>query len=375
MVKKDKHTVPIYRLNFSDSFIEKFKHGVSEILLSDSLSEGEYVKKFEKNFSSIIKSRNCISTTSGTTALEIALRSIGVEGKKVIVPSNTFFATAVSVLNAGGILDLVDCDAKFGAVDPVSLRKKIDNNTAVVILVHVGGIITSNIEKIEKICNEYNVALVEDAAHAHGSCFKDRFAGTIGDVGCFSFFPTKVMTTGEGGMISTNNDDLAKKIRSLKDFGRDPNNSGLCLLSGGTNGKINEFTGLFGYLECERVKNRIDRRNQLVEIYEKELSGTTYEIVTQESGSCSYYKCIVKTQIPGSRIKSFCKERNVSLTGEVYSIPVHEQPRFKNLFRGEKFENTDIWSKYHVCPPLYPELSDEECRYVCETLKEAEKSL
>ncbi len=226
--------VSIFDLKFEDDFIESFKVGCEKILRSDSIGEGRYVNEFENKFANLTNAKHAIAVTSGTAALEIALNTIGVDGKNVIMPSNTFFATSVAVTNAGGHITLVDSEIENFSICPIHLRTKITKNTGAVIIVHIGGIISKNIREIKEICDQYSVPLIEDAAHAHCSNYDGLHAGTIGDIGCFSFFPTKVMTTGEGGMITTNSDSIADKVRSLKNFGRALDNSGICVLPGRT---------------------------------------------------------------------------------------------------------------------------------------------
>ena len=220
--------------------------------------------------------------------------------------------------------------------------------------------------------------LVEDAAPAHGLKMGSYSAGAIGDVGCFSMFPTKVMTTGEGGMITTDDADLYKKMRSIKNFGRPEDGSILCVNPDGNNYKMNEFTGLMGCLELKRVKKRIRRRIKLVNRYEKNLKGTSYKIIKQKSGTCSYYKLILEInhslhmENENERLKKVCARAGISLTGQVYEIPVHKQPKYKNLFAKETFPNTEYISKMHICPPLYPELTEAEVDYICTVLKSNE---
>ena len=223
-----------------------------------------------------------IPVANGTVAIELIIKAIGIKNREIILPSNTFFATIVAVENSGNIPILVDIENDSFSVCPNDLRKKISTNTAALILVHIGGIISSKIEEIIQICSENNIELIEDAAHAHLSSYRKQKAGTLGIAGAFSFFPTKVMTTGEGGMITTNSEVLYQKIKSLKNFGRDNNNAGIIINDSGNNFKINEFTGLLGYLECQRVEKRVKKRNNLIQLYRKELLNTESKETTEK---------------------------------------------------------------------------------------------
>jgi len=363
----------IFKLNFSIIFLFKYFIGSWDILRSGRpLGESKYVEKFSKSFSILQNCRYSIPVANGTVAIELIIKAIGIKNREIILPSNTFFATIVAVENSGNIPILVDIENDSFSVCPTDLRKKINTNTAALILVHIGGIISSKIEEIIQICSENKIELIEDAAHAHLSSYRKQKAGTLGIAGAFSFFPTKVMTTGEGGMITTNSEDLYQKIKSLKNFGRDNNNAGIIINDSGNNFKINEFTGLLGYLECQRVEERVKKRNKLIELYKKELLNTEFKVVTQENeyGCCSYYKCIILSPYEvDSEFKNYFKYNNISLTGEVYSIPIHIQPLYSNRYLNYSLPNTDYFSKHHFCPPLYPELNNKEVKYICDKIK------
>jgi dTDP-4-amino-4,6-dideoxygalactose transaminase len=313
-----------------------------------------------------------MSCSNGTTAIELALKTINVQGKKVLIPSNTFFATSVAVTNSGGIVELVDMENESFSICPKDLERKLTSDVGAVIIVHIGGIISHKISKIVDLCKKMNVVLIEDAAHAHLSYRGKYSAGTIGDIGCFSFFPTKVMTTGEGGIVTTNNKIYYEKMKSLKNFGRDINDSGIIINQEGNNFKINEFTGLLGSIECDRVESRIKKRSILLERYYNNLKSTKYNVIKQKGdGVCSYYKAIITTPIDNLWLKNYCKENGISLTGEVYKIPVHLQPLYKEQFSYINLPNTDYYCNYHICPPLYPELTVKEVDYICDILKKA----
>lgn len=368
-----KFNIPIFRLKFDFKSKIKFLRGAWDILSSDRpLGESKYTKEFEERFAKMSDAKYALACSNGTTAIELALKSIGVYNKKVLIPSNTFFATSVAVTNAGGIIELLDMEPNSFSIDVSDLETKITSEVGAVIIVHIGGIISHNINKIVELCKKHNVPLIEDAAHAHFSLKGTLRAGTIGDIGTFSFFPTKVMTTGEGGMITTNNKKLYENMKSLKNFGRHLHDSGVIINPNGNNFKINEFTSLLGCIELDRVSQRIDERTYLLNRYKKNLEKTKYKVLSQKGrGVCANYKAIVITPMDGEWLKKYCKERNITLTGEVYRIPVHQQPLYKEQFSSVNLPNTDYYSKHHVCPPLYPELKIQEVDYICDVLKQA----
>lgn len=360
--------IPIFKLEFDNKFMDNFNKFSREIFASKSISEGNFVKKFENKFSRYVKSKYAVSLSNGTAALEVAFRTINIKNKEVIVPTNTFFATIIAILNAGGTPVLCDNKKDSYELDLNEIKKKINKKTKAVCVVHVGGIISQDIKEIVKICKKKKIFLIEDAAHAHGSYLNSKIkAGSIGDLGCFSFFPTKVMTTGEGGMITSNNLELIKKVRAYKNFGRSSNP--LILKSIGSNLKISEFTALLGLLELERINERIKKRRDIVLRYKKNLrNNKNFKVLVQQSGRCSYYKCIIKTKKYSSFIKKICLRKKIELTGKVWEIPIHKQKVFKRFVKNNKFKNSDHFSSYHICPPNYPELSIKEVDYISSIL-------
>jgi perosamine synthetase len=363
--------IPIFRLKFSLGFKLKFLRGAWDILSSDRpLGESKYVKEFETKFANLVGSKYAVACSNGTTAIELALKTIDVAGKKVVCPSNTFFATTVAINNAGAEVVLADCEKETFSISYNHLKKIIsEDKIAAVVIVHIGGIISKDIAKIVSLCKKHNIPLIEDAAHAQGSQTLNFTAGTIGDIACFSFFPTKVMTTGEGGMVTTNNKKYFEKIKSLKNFGRDNQNAGIIINSQGNNFKVHEFTGLMGSLECDRVLARVAKRTSLLDRYMQNLEGTSFKVINQKEGRCSYYKCILLFPYNTDDLKQYCKDHSISLTGEVYRIPVHKQPLYADSFDATQLKNTNYIANKHICPPLYPELSLKEVDYICEVLK------
>ena len=173
-------------------------------------------------------------------------------------------------------------------------------------------------------------------------------------------------------MITTNNKELYEKMKSLKNFGRHLEDSGVIVAPNGNNFKVNEFTSLLGCIELDRVSQRVLERSYLLNRYKKNLEKTRYKVLFQKGrGICANYKAIVITPMDGAWLKKYCKERNITLTGEVYRIPVHQQPLYKEQFSSVDLPNTDYYSKHHVCPPLYPELKIQEVDYICDVLKQA----
>ncbi|CAK9064788.1 unnamed protein product [Durusdinium trenchii] len=378
---KPHRKVPIFRHDFEPGFVESFTSKCREILCSGRpLSENYYVRQFEESFAQLSHVPFALATTSGTQALAIALRALDVAGKAVVIPSNTFFATQVAALNAGANLEWVDIEKEYMQVCPRSLEAVLHRHqhgrVGAVILVHIAGIISPNFAQIRRLCQTYGAPLVEDAAHAH-LAYGSEHAGAIGEVAAFSFFPTKVMTAGEAGMITTSNEALFKKMQSIKEFGKDiegPRSRLVQVLANATNGRISEFTGLLGLLECGRVKERIQRRNALLERFVQKLKKTHYRVITQPEGQSSAYKCVVVLEghlrQRREELRTYALERGVTFTAEVYFRPVHRMPAHAEDGLPVHLPVTDEMCENHVCPPLYPELTFDDVDYTCSVMND-----
>src|SRR4030042_1988630 len=197
--------IPILRIPFTDEEIVSIQNAVYDVLKSGQIAMGKHVAEFEKRFAEFTGTKYAIGVNSGTRALEIPLRAIEISKSSVIVPTNTFMATATAVVHAGGKIVFTDACKEDLGMDPKDLKRKIRKDTKVVVLVHVGGIISKHYSEIREICTDSNIILMEDSAHAHGATIDGKKAGSLGLASGFSFYPTKVMTCGEGGMITTDN--------------------------------------------------------------------------------------------------------------------------------------------------------------------------
>ncbi|MBC75138.1 MAG: aminotransferase DegT [Halobacteriovoraceae bacterium] len=197
----------------------EFKYLTEAFLSSWISSSGRYINQFERNFSNFTKTKHGIAVSNGTCALHLALLALNIgPGDEVIVPDLTFAATINSVIHAGATPVIVDIDETTWCISPPKIEESISPRTKAIICVHLFGQ-PCDMESILEITKENNISLIEDCAQAHGAQFKGRPVGSFGDVGCFSFFGNKIITTGEGGMCVTNNSDVDKKIRLLRDHG------------------------------------------------------------------------------------------------------------------------------------------------------------
>lgn len=194
--------IPAAKIHFPDEDKREILAEIEEILTTGQLTLGKYGRQFEEEFAGYLGTKYAVAVNSGTSALEIILRALDIEGHSVIVPTNTFFATPASVIHAGGKVIFADMADNL-CLDPDSVKQSIREDTKAVILVHIGGLVPPQVREIKDICQRKGLFLIEDAAHAHGSAVDGQKAGTFGIAAAFSFYPTKVILDNLGGFCGS----------------------------------------------------------------------------------------------------------------------------------------------------------------------------
>jgi perosamine synthetase len=342
---------------------------ISEILTSGNLTLGPYTQRFEADFAAThggadqASPVNAVAVASGTAALEISLRLIGVAGADVIVPANTFYATAAAVLRAGARPVFADIDAATFALSPQTVAAALTARTAAVVLVHVGGLITPQAGELRRLCDERGIALVEDAAHAHGSCYEGRFAGSFGTIGAFSFYPTKVVTSGEGGMILTASGELAAEARIYRDQGKGAFGANHHVREGYA-WRMSEQNAVTGLVHLRRLEEFIARRREVAASYDKGLAELDGLDPVAEPAGCrsNIYKYLAV--LPAGSDRAWFKQQlaarfGVRLAGEVYDLPLHRQPVLA-AYAGPALPVAEDMCARHVCLPVHSDMTDAE---------------
>lgn len=363
--------IPPVKVVFSEEDRQEILRRIDRSLAAGQVAQGENVREFEEAFARYVGVKHAVAVSSGGAAIEVAMRLLDVRGREVLVPTNTFAATATGVLLAGGRVRFVDVDPTTFSVSLAALQGAVTPETVGVIVVHIGGIITPEIEAIRRWCDERGLWLFEDAAHAHGSKLNGRMAGRFGRAAAYSFFATKVMTSGEGGMLVTDDDELAQRARGLRDYGKpDPWVSFHTEI--GSNWRMAEFCAAVGVVHLRRLDLFVAWREKIASLYTELLRDVPEVLPVLPAGRSSWYKYIVL--LPGGldreRLRAALKERGVRLSGGVYDTPLHRQPVFEALTDGQFPVADDVCAR-HVCLPLYYGMREEEARYVVGTLKEA----
>ena len=259
-------SIPVYKPYLGEEEKEKLNAVVESGWLS---SEGEETEEFERRLREFLDVEHGIATDSGTAALHAALEAVSVEGKKVIVPGLTFGATAEAVLQAGGKPAVVDIEEENLSIDPEELEKCIDSEVAAVVIVHMFGRI-GDIERVKEISEKNGAKVVEDAAQAFGSSYNDQMAGTLGDIGAFSFSWNKTITTGKGGFVATDDEELGEKIESFVTNG---SVEGRKFNARGFNYRLDSIRASIGNSQLDRFEEISERKREIFDRYKRELSG------------------------------------------------------------------------------------------------------
>jgi dTDP-4-amino-4,6-dideoxygalactose transaminase len=380
-----KNEIPSAKPVFDESSIESILSDIREILKSGLLAESApgakspHVKNFEKMFAEYVDTKEAIAVSCGTAALEIPLRHFGIKGGEVIVPTNTFIASANAVLYAGGKPVLADIDAKTLCIDPNDAQNRINSKTRGIIVVHIGGLVCPQIRELQEICEDHRLFLIEDAAHAQGAAIDGKKAGSLGDVGSFSFFPTKVMTTCEGGMITTDNLDLARQARRMRNHGRDEKTGLVVTL--GYNWLMDEIRAVIGINQLRQLERFVERRNEIAKKYNEGLEKMecVEPVFTPSNIRNSYYKYPVylDEEIDVSKLTQFLRrEHHISL-GNIYYPPCHLMPLYKEMFgyKGGELPVSEQVLKRVITLPMHVQLSDTEISRVLDGLAKGLESL
>jgi perosamine synthetase len=364
--------VPAARMVFSDDDRAAVLSMVDEVLRTGSLTLGPFTQELEEGFRTRHDARHAVAVSSGTSALEIILRTLGIEGREVVVPANTFFATAAAVLHAGGTPRFADVAPDTLALSAETVEAALTENTAGVVLVHIGGLITHEVDAIRDVCERRGVFLVEDAAHAHGSSLDGRPAGSFGVAAAFSFYPTKVMTTGEGGMIVTGDE----RIRDEAVIYRDQGKAGF--LGGdhirlGYAWRMSELQAAVGVVQLRRLDEFIKIRREVGTQYDEGLAGIEgiTPLISVSGAETNYYKYIAMLApgIDRQEVKAKMREEHgVSLSGEVYASPLHQQPVFAGLHDGSLPVAEDVCGR-HVCLPIHSDMTHDEAAHVLASVR------
>jgi perosamine synthetase len=358
--------VPAARAVFSAQDRAAILQLIDESLQSGSLTLGPHTRALEAAFAARQRARHAIAVSSGTSAMEIVLRSLGVAGRDVIVPAVTFFATAAAVAHARGVPRFADVSATTLALTPETVERALTDDTAAVVMVHIAGLVSPDVVAVRELCDRRGIILVEDAAHAHGSAYRGQPAGTFGAAGTFSFYPTKVITAGEGGLIVTTDERLRDEALIYRDQGKAAFLGGQHVRMGYA-WRMSEVQAAIALVHLRRLDEFIAARNTVARRYDEALAETDGITPLPTPAECvsNYYKyvALLDPGIDRDTLRTRLADFGVALSGEVYQTPLHHEPVFQHLSPGRLPVAEDVCAR-QVCLPIHSDMTNDEVEHV-----------
>lgn len=356
------------QINFMD-LKRQYQDIRSEVKLAfDSVCEetafsgGRFVTEFENEFSKFTGSKHTIGVDSGTGALFLAVRALGLKpGDEVIVPSMTFIATAWGPLQNGLKVKFADCDPDTWEMDPISVREQITDRTKAIIGVHLYGM-PFDFDSVKKITNGTDIKIIEDCAQAHGATYNERNIGSMGDVACFSFYPGKNLGAyGEAGAVTTDDKDIANKIFLMKNHGSTVRYHHDFI---GYNMRLDGIQAAILSVKLKYINAWNERRREIAKKYLDNITNPDIKMQMESKGCRSVYHLFVIEVSNRKKFMDYMKDKGINC-GIHYPIPCHLQNVVSNLgYKNGDLPNSEYHAEHCVSLPMFPELKDSEIEYV-----------
>lgn len=343
---------------------ERIRQAVIKVLNSSRYIKGQELENFEQDFARVCGVKYAVGVSSGTSAVLLSLMALGIGiGDEVIVPSLTFVATASPAKFLGADLVYADINPETYTIDPADVERKISPRTRAIIPVHLYGH-PCDMDVINELAKKHNLYVIEDACQAHGAAYKGKRTGSLGDIACFSFYPSKNITVlGDGGMITTGNSELAKKVSMLRDQGRTQKYLHEIL---GLNFRLSEIHAAIGREQLRHLSEWNERRRKNAAQYHTLLNRP--EIVTpveKEWAEHVYHMYVIRVK-QRDKLASYLNENGIE-TGIHYPVPVHRQPCLESKVR---LPITEECVGEILSLPIHPYLIDDEVEYVASTVRD-----
>ncbi len=342
---------------------------------------GDELNNFEKNFLKKYKSKLGVAVGSGTDALLISLTALNIKkGDQIITAANTAIPTISAIINSGAIPKLVDIGDDY-LIDPAKIEKQINKKTKAIIPVHLYGQ-SCDMDKIIKIAKRYNLKIIEDCAQAQGAMYKNKFVGTFGDFGCFSFYPTKILGTyGDGGFIIAKKFNDYKKIKRLRFYGIETTDKKNKFFNkyyandNGFNSRLDEIQSSILNIKLKYIDNFIDKRRQLANLYFKNLKETKLKLPIVNNYSKHVYHLFTVSHPKKNKIVRLLKNKKIG-TRVIYPYPINKMKVYSKFnSKNNNLKKTNDKSKEIFSLPLYPELKISEVNRISKIIKDILKKI
>jgi dTDP-4-amino-4,6-dideoxygalactose transaminase len=352
------------KINLSKMYVdEQISQAVARVLQSGRYIKGQELKGFEQEFAGLCGTRYAVGVSSGTSAILLSLMTLGIgAGDEVIVPSMTFIATATPAVFLGATLVYADIDPESYTIDPTDVRRKVSSRTRAIIPVHLYGH-PCDMDSLNEIARDNNLYIIEDACQSHGAIYKGRKTGSLGDIACFSFYPSKNMTVlGDGGMITTNDKALAEKVGMTRDHGRVGKYVHDIL---GLNFRLSEIHAAIGREQLKHLADWNRRRHEIATQYNTLLSNSgVVTPVEKEWAEHVYYMYVIRVK-QRDKLAAYLGQKGIE-TGIHYPVPLHKQPCIAS---DVSLPITEQCADEILSITMHPELSDEAVNYVASEIK------
>ncbi|MBZ2164815.1 DegT/DnrJ/EryC1/StrS family aminotransferase [Methanobacterium spitsbergense] len=362
--------IPIAKPIIADDEIDE----VVKVLRSGFIAQGPKVAEFEEKFAEYLGVKHAVAVSSGTTALHLALLAAGIgPNDEVITTPFTFAATGNSVLHVGAKPVFIDIDNKTYNLNPENIENAITDKTKAVMPVHLYGQ-PAEMDTIKQIAEDHDLIVIEDAAQAHGAVYKGKKAGSLGDMGCFSFYPTKNMTTSEGGIITTENEEMAEKARVLRSHGESERYTHVVL---GYNFRMTDIAAAIGIVQLKKLdkfnEKRIANAKYLTERIDK-INGITAPFVSADVKHVYHQYTIRVGKSRRNELMEFLNSRGIG-TGIHYPKPIYKQKLYKELGFSASCPEAEAASSEVLSLPVHPSLEKNDLEKIVSVLNEASKQI
>ncbi len=353
---------------------------VTQTIQSKNFVEGENARTLEKEFADFVGAKHAICTVNGTAALHLAMEGLNIPpGAEVITSAFTFIASANYICFSGGIPIFADINPQTFNIDPEKILSLISPKTKCIVPIHIFGL-PADMKAISDIAEDNELKVIEDACQAHGGRINGKHVGTFGEIGCFSFYATKNMISGEGGMVVTDDEDIANRIRSLKNHGRGPS-GGYHHHVVGYNYRLADPLAAIGLIQLRKLPTMLKKRRKNAEALRSTIRdlNTLYVQTIPKNVTHSHYICAPIIQSPDLSVDKVIKELKSKgiASRRIYSVPCHQQPTYLNIknwrwstfldypdYSQVRLPETEMIASSHFDIPIHPGVSSEEIKII-----------